>query len=237
MGLDGVELILAIEARFKIEIPDADVSGLTTPRKLIDYVANRLNAGSLAPTPCLTSAAFHKVRREVLDLTGCTKSSVYPSTLLEKVFPKEQRRTLWPKLQQRINVKKWPTLVRPSWLSRIIWYLVSICFLIFLIYFSSLFPGNISLLLASAVCGVIAVVLHFFTLSFATQFRPMTFTVGDLSRIVLAQAPMFDDFDESPQKIWTREEIAAITRGIIMEQLGITSFGDDEHFVNDLGVD
>lgn len=237
MGLDGIELILAIEARFQIEIPDADVPELTTPRKLIDYLATRLNAGSTAPTPCLTRVAFHKIRKEILELTGLPKLSVHPSTPLKTIFQKEQRRTLWPELQKKVNLKRWPRLVRPSWLSRLLFYSTSISFLISLMYFSFRFPGNISLLLTLVTSGVIAIALQFSTRSFATEFCPPNFTVGDLAHMMLAQSPMLDAVDHASEKNWSREEIATITRGVIMEQLGIASFSDDDHFVKDLGVD
>lgn len=42
MGLDGVELVIALEESFKIDMPDAGLEVLTTPRKLIDCLARRL---------------------------------------------------------------------------------------------------------------------------------------------------------------------------------------------------
>jgi acyl carrier protein len=44
MGLDAVELALAIEETFGIDLPDADTAKLTTPRKLIDHVCARVGA-------------------------------------------------------------------------------------------------------------------------------------------------------------------------------------------------
>lgn len=42
MGLDGVEQIIAIEEEFGISIPDTDAEKLETPRKLIDYIAEKI---------------------------------------------------------------------------------------------------------------------------------------------------------------------------------------------------
>ena len=40
MGLDIVELIMRVEEEFEIEIPDEIAETLTTPRTVIDYLAN-----------------------------------------------------------------------------------------------------------------------------------------------------------------------------------------------------
>lgn len=46
MGLDIVELVLAVEERFQLEIPDEEAQCLETPRQLVDYVAQRRQATS-----------------------------------------------------------------------------------------------------------------------------------------------------------------------------------------------
>jgi acyl carrier protein len=38
MGLDTVELVMAFEEKFGINIPNEDAAELTTPRKVTDYV-------------------------------------------------------------------------------------------------------------------------------------------------------------------------------------------------------
>lgn len=42
MGLDIVELFMAFEERFGIEIPDKDASELYTPRRVTDYVWSKV---------------------------------------------------------------------------------------------------------------------------------------------------------------------------------------------------
>jgi acyl carrier protein len=44
-SLDTVELTLAIEERYGIEIPDEDLEGLVTVRDAVELIRNRIGAG------------------------------------------------------------------------------------------------------------------------------------------------------------------------------------------------
>ena len=43
-SLDSVELVMALEEEFGIEVPDEDAAKLTTVQAVIDYVNNHLSA-------------------------------------------------------------------------------------------------------------------------------------------------------------------------------------------------
>lgn len=43
MGLDTLELILAIEKEFCLDIPDAEAKLLTTPGLVVDHIVNKRN--------------------------------------------------------------------------------------------------------------------------------------------------------------------------------------------------
>ncbi|MDT4955712.1 MAG: Acyl-carrier [Acidobacteriota bacterium] len=44
MGLDTVELVMAFEEKLGVSIPDEDAPQLTTPRKVIDYIVNKVGS-------------------------------------------------------------------------------------------------------------------------------------------------------------------------------------------------
>jgi len=63
LGLDSVaiiELLFEIEDRFKIQIPDQDLPGLSTVGSVADYVRQRLISGGSAPKAAAKPAAAPK---------------------------------------------------------------------------------------------------------------------------------------------------------------------------------
>ena len=77
MGLDVVELVLATEKEFELDIPDADAEKITTPRMLTDYVISRL--GNVADAKGWTQ---DYVLQRVIQLTA-----VQLGIPIEKIHP------------------------------------------------------------------------------------------------------------------------------------------------------
>jgi acyl carrier protein len=61
MGLDIVELVMALEDRFEIKIPDAEASELYTPRRVTDYITKRCGHRAL------TREQIAAIVREVIE--------------------------------------------------------------------------------------------------------------------------------------------------------------------------
>ncbi|WP_088242514.1 acyl carrier protein [Calothrix rhizosoleniae] len=45
-SLDTVELVMALEEEFEIEIPDEDAEGITTVQQAVDYIADKVPASA-----------------------------------------------------------------------------------------------------------------------------------------------------------------------------------------------
>ena len=108
MGLDIVEFILATEAAFGVDIPDADATTIATPRDLIAYLRARLPVAEM--TPCLTQQAFYRVRDRVVSQTGVSRANARPSTTLEGLLPGVTRRQAWRAWGHTLGVEHWDPL-------------------------------------------------------------------------------------------------------------------------------
>lgn len=95
MGLDGVEIAMAVEDRFRITLPDAEYSNVRTVADLAALVISRLpRAGGFCPAARL----FLRVRGILAQECGLDRRTLRPGTPLEMVFPPRKRRSRWKSL-------------------------------------------------------------------------------------------------------------------------------------------
>jgi len=111
MGLDSVELILAIEEKFGIEISDAEAANILTVGEMQDLIFSKLNLSD--EKTCLTQQAFHMVRKAAINAFGVSRKALKPDTLLTSFMPRESRKEDWLKFQSSLGVIAKPDLVRP----------------------------------------------------------------------------------------------------------------------------
>lgn len=112
MGLDGVELVMALEESFGVELKDDEVINTVTPRMVGDLIFSKLAVAD--EKTCQTQRAFYVLRRGVMKLLGLRRAQVTPGTRLRDIFPRREERILWPKLGVAVAARNWPTLERPA---------------------------------------------------------------------------------------------------------------------------
>lgn len=224
MGLDAVELVIAIEETFGIDLPDADVANLTTPRKLIDYVCARV--GATGREHCASQRSFYRVRRILASAMNVSARAIRPGTHLDALLPRTNRKTLWSRVARELGVRR--KLTRPRW---IIQGAFALCLVTFVL-------AAISVPRYHAVVGAVAALLSGAVLAFVTE--PMAVrldvTAGVLAREAIPGTVLSDGAD-GKGGTWTREAVAETCRHLIREQLGLDGFSDDAEFIRDLGMD
>lgn len=95
-GLDGVELLMAIEEEFGLEIPDNVAEQLHTVGETYEYLLMRLN--STPASECLSQRIFYKLRRALINNFQVKRSSIEPDTKLSEILSLEELENGWPYL-------------------------------------------------------------------------------------------------------------------------------------------
>lgn len=234
MGLDSVELVIAFEEAFGLEIPDADAEKMFTPRSVIDFVEQRLGSGS--KPPCLSRRAFQKIRGQLMEV-GITRAAIRPDTPLANLFPQTTRRLRWPQARGLFSRTQWPDLCRSPRTMNTIFAVTSI--MASLVVCSTLIATSgrkifVSFALAILAAIVVGIALIRVTRSLCICF-PGIVTVRDLAVHVTAAAST--SLLREGERL-SREQIAETVKRIVIEQLGLADakYGEDKDFIRDLGM-
>ena len=223
MGMDGVEIVMAVEERFGIAIEDAEAERIRTPGQLIDLVAAKL--GLTSASICRTRRAFHRIRRTFMSRFGCDRKSIRPEVRLDVLIPRPSRTKVWRGLQQEFGATTWPKLFYPPYIS------LGIVGCGAASYFLSNRLGMLDLI--NGLAGVLTVIFLFKTLRpMRTAFIGRVKTIGDLAHFLAGQAPAL--FDPGPG--WTRTEMANGVKEVVTDILGCKNYREDADFVKDLGM-
>jgi hypothetical protein len=116
MGLDGVELIMAIEAGFGVVIPNDAAERLATPRDVVTYLELALPVGG--PGPCLSQRAFYRLRDRCSHHLRVSPRVLHPKTPLDEVVDGEARRGAWDAIGADLGAERWPPPRSASWVGR-----------------------------------------------------------------------------------------------------------------------
>jgi hypothetical protein len=235
MGLDAVEIVMEVEEAFDIRLEDAEVEKMDTPRDLIESVLSKVAQTGAAA--CLTQRAFNLLRRKLLHHLALKRRDVSPSARLVDLVPRPKRSDLLQHLAAEFGTQPLPGLVRPQWLVALLTtgsLAVGIAVggaLVTLAPASGPAGGIFAGVFTAAIVGFLAGVA---SIGLRTEFPPLTATVGDLSRWIVAHKP---DLAPSAPGKWTREQVAERVREIVIEKLGCAgSYREAASFVKDLGL-
>lgn len=244
MGLDTVEIVLRVEETFGVDLPDDELGSVATVGDLYRLLLSRLD-GSYA---CLSSRAFYRVRKSMVEVLGVSRRSIRPSTELEALLGDGRRIERWKSIANLASLR-FPRLEHPHWFDRAalaisaVIYLLA-CALVMPFYFGG---GLAPISGLHAISWPFAVGVIFIPIAMAVMRRATPFlasvvpapTVGGLAKIVLANN--YPELSQGAAQSKKRDdaEVWRILRGIIVDQLQIKleEVVPEAHFGRDLGCD
>jgi acyl carrier protein len=229
MGLEMIEIALAVEEEFGIDLPDSELGFIRTPADLIDLICGLL--ATQGRPRCLSQQAFYRLRKGLVETTGVTRGDIRPDSRLAELAPGRNVRDWWTRLQNCIGARSWPALDRPRWLRRVIWGIAfASCACTVGWFFSKLgwrglVYGLISGLPIAVATGA---VLLGCTRMLKYALPDKLQTVADLIPAALT-SPCID---------WKREDVAARVKEIVSVQLNLkeSEYSEEKRFIEDLGA-
>jgi acyl carrier protein len=236
MGLDGVEVVIAIEEAFDISITDEEASEVRTVGELKSLILRRLAIKETSV--CWNQRAFHRLRRSAQELFGVERRRFRPELALEEIVPADERKVHWQQLHDSVGALAWPKLVWPRPLYLAVTWSISIFYVALVVGGAAM--GGIWLALLSAAFGALVWVglhsaLRWVLKSFETSFPKHCQTVANLVPYVAASDP---ELSQHKAGKFTEPEVSALLTKILCEQLGIkaSDFTDNSELVRDLGM-
>jgi acyl carrier protein len=223
MGLDGVELVMAVEEEFQIAISDSEVAECTTVGKLVKLVHSRLRHSNTEPCP--SQHSFYLARQKLISFLHIPREKIKPETKLEEIIPKKNRKRLWSQVTTAMaadGVFYHNRLVRPKWMTYGLLPAFFVMPCAYLLWIG--FPFALSLISALPVF----IFFERITRLFSTEFPNKMSQVKDLIKLIKSLN----------SKTWSEEEVFVKIRGITAKQLGIDEslVTLDAKFIDDLGA-
>lgn len=230
MGLDGVELILAIEDSFGIHITDEEANTVSTVGDLQNLVVGKLDGRE--SKRCLTSAAFYRTRRGIVQALGVDRRQITPSTPLLTLLPEKDRRENWRRIQGAMEFNL-PALQHPGSTQLGLIFLGVIPALWAGFHYRLGFGWRVLLFVLGLIAGGLLIKV---SPVLATSFPNRDATVGDLAKDVLAanHARVAEAAGG-----WNQKEVWETLCSLIVRQTGVSreDITPEARIVGDLGID
>ena len=244
MGLDVVEIVLRVEETFGVDLPDDELGSVSTVGDLYKLLLSKLDRSYA----CLSSRAFYRVRKSMVEVLGVPRRSIRPSTELQPLLGSGHCKKRWKRIED-LAALKFPRLEHPGWFDWVAFCVsaavyVLACSVVMPVYFRGrLVPisGLQAVGFPFAVC-VIFIPIAMALMRSATPFLAYTApvpTVGGLAKTVLTNN--YAEFSRGVVQSERRDdaEVWQVLKEIIVDQLQIEpdEVTPEAHFGRDIGCD
>lgn len=235
MGLDSVELVMAVEETFDIQIDDDDFPELRTVGDLHDLIVARV-AHPPNDRMCLSPGVFCKFRSALMNTLDIVRSNIRLGTSMASLIPKAHRTASWNRLQESLGLTL-PQLHRPEWIVGTLAFSALLASTLLGLYTTVVLEKSVSL--AIILSGGLATLLGFaFTAisrPLAIQFPSSCSTVrGTTSAIMRANLSRLTNEGE----LASESEIFEVLQSIISCHLEVSleDVTRDANLIDDLGM-
>ncbi|HJT78195.1 MAG TPA: hypothetical protein VJ739_13410, partial [Gemmataceae bacterium] len=212
---DLVETIMNVEEKFDLTLLDEEAEKLRTMGQLYDFVLDRVTRGQ--PQVCITSAAFYRLRRALMEVCGIPRERIQTQTRLEDLIPPHDRPRHWQGLKARLGNLHLPPLRRPEsmvkWIETVSYLPLApaLVFSILLVFALGSTPAAFIAGLTVLVCGSVGMFLvrragYRHTERYAVHIPPACTTIRDMVYTLVSRhpaAPMVSNTARASDKeIW-----------------------------------
>jgi hypothetical protein len=216
---DPVAVVMGVEEKFGITIPDEEAEKIRTMGQLYDYVLARVARGQAQV--CVTSLAFYRLRRALGEVCGVPRERVRPQARLEDLVPLPDRPRHWQELRARLSNLHLPRLRRPAWLNRRIevasampLFLAVLCAIVLISVLAHTPAAPLAVVFAVFGCPFVGITGMFLvcrvacrrTEQYAVEIPPACATVRDMVYALVSAhpaAPMVSDAARASDKeVW-----------------------------------
>jgi hypothetical protein len=227
MEFDGVELIMALEQGFGVELDDEELAEMVTPRKAGDFIFSKLQSSE--EDVCQNQRVFYVLRNVFLKTFSLERGEITLETKFRNFIPQAHEQDVWPQLQSAIAARTWPELERPVWMFRLL-TATSFAILGAIIFASIQSPLGLTLgvflgTAAAIATGILAAKL---TVQHKIRIPAQLKTIRDLMPFALT----------THHVAWTRKQVSTLVQQIVTEELEMpeSEYHEDLHFIEDCGV-
>ncbi|MCL4107296.1 UNVERIFIED_CONTAM: hypothetical protein GTU68_017180 [Idotea baltica] len=236
--MESVEIIMAFEEEFEIEISDSEAAAMTTIGDSVDYIFEKIGWIELRDEDFAGHRLFvHESVYQAVSLFFPT-AKISDATELKDIFPIRRRRN-WAKVQEFLDDSdhafhpsgmgsKIPDLERPSALVLLIWIVSILPAMGFGFLYESFVTAFLYLF---AWVGL----LLYISRPFKIQFPASCQTVGDLKERLSSKRDTLRRIQKTGK---SREAVYAEVARIVVDQLGvkIEDCTESARYIEDLGI-
>ncbi len=233
MGLDSVELLMEIEQRFGINIPDEEAETITTVQKMYDAVWQHL--GRQHSDKCKSQILFYKCRKYFESNFHILLPHCKLDELINTIFPKSDRRNLYKKFGEETNLELPSLILTETWkLFLNIFGIICIAGSLFVAIIAIIFFEQSKWLLIYPVVGIIITILISNMLETKRVIIEQITLKNFIQQVlILNYSKLSNEFGNN------RKEVEFVINQIIVEKVGVEleEISPEKSFTDDLGVD